>query len=269
VPDTISHNEFDRTLFPHHYRAEDRHFWFVARNRIIAALCRQLYPSQGERFFALEAGCGTGDLLPRLTRCWPKALLVGMDLHPEALAYARRRANGPLLQANIHDSPFREVFDFVGMFDVLEHLPDDVAILQQVRSTLKPGGRVVVSVPACPSLWSYCDKANRHRRRYSVAMLRDKLAQAGFRVEYISPFMCFLFPLIWVKRNRLANALRGSRKDPGEPVEQLLKDLKIRPILNGLLTHLGCIEIPIIKRRLRLPFGTSLVAIGNKDEAAT
>src|SRR5207302_1171821 len=111
----------------------------------------------------------------------------GMDLFADGLRFARARMPKALLvRGDALHPPFAERFEVVGMFDVLEHVDDDLGVLCALRALIKDHGRLVLTVPAGRALWSYFDEASRHVRRYEVAELRDKLTGAGFEVEFIS-----------------------------------------------------------------------------------
>src|SRR5205814_3237017 len=115
----------------------------------------------------VEIGCGTGNTLRMLKEaCSTAALIVGIDLFEEGLVYARRRTNASLVRARIEDAPFVVPFEVVGMFDVLEHIEDDAAALSSVRSLTRPGGHLVLTVPAHKALWSRFDEESHHCRRY-------------------------------------------------------------------------------------------------------
>src|SRR5205814_8541492 len=98
------------------------------------------------------------------------------------------------------DMPFGRDFALIGMFDVLEHIEDDIAALGSVRHSLAPGGRLLMTVPAAPSLWSRYDEESHHYRRYTEAHLRKALTAAHFQIEYITHFMSVTYPAIWVSR---------------------------------------------------------------------
>ena len=152
---------------------------------------------------------------------------------------------------------------FVGMFDVLEHLPDDVRALECLRRTMTPGGRLVLTVPAHMSLWSDVDQYAGHYRRYGAEDLRRTLTASGFRIEYLSQFMAALFPLMWLSRRTAT--LFGRRREEANEIsrgrEVLMRDLKIVPGVNGLMGFLLDCELPLLSRRWRLPVGTSLLAV--------
>ena len=99
------------------------------------------------------------------------------------------------------------------MFDVLEHIPEDVETLVALREALTPGGRLMLTVPSHQNLWSYFDEAAHHCRRYSSREIRARLIEAGFEVEFLSEFMTCIFPIVWLfrkigTRRRLRKALR-------------------------------------------------------------
>jgi SAM-dependent methyltransferase len=247
---------FDAQYTPHLFDAEDRHFWFRARNDVIRAVVLNLLPALPAGYRVLEVGCGTGNTLRVLDAACRPGSVVGMDAQHDGLALARRRVACPLIQADIRRPPFPPAihFDLVGMFDVLEHIPDDVEALAAVRARMNDGAVLLLTVPAGPELWSAFDEAAHHCRRYTASTLAAALTAAGFELEFLSPFMAGLYPLAWVKRR-----FRGARR--GDPV---LDDLRIVPGVNGGLAWLLGLEASRIAARRRLPFGTSLVAIARK-----
>jgi hypothetical protein len=114
------------------------------------------------------------------------------------------------------------------------------------------------------SLWSYFDEASHHYRRYEYAELQNKMDRAGYRVEFLTPYMASLFPLVWLGR-RVATRLSGTR-DPGvERAHQMAsRDLRITPVLNDALMGILSLEAHWIAQRRRLPIGASLLAVARK-----
>ncbi|MHC4777594.1 MAG: class I SAM-dependent methyltransferase, partial [Planctomycetota bacterium] len=161
--------------FPALFETEDRHFWFRARNRVIDALVASTVSRMEPGFLALEVGCGTGNVLRHLEKTCRRGRVVGMDLFAGGLRFARTRTSCPLVTGDMAFPPFRRPFDLVGLFDVLEHLPDDDSALRNIRGLLRDGGRLVVTVPAHQFLWSYVDEFSQHRRRYGPADLKRAL----------------------------------------------------------------------------------------------
>ena len=237
---------------------EDRHFWFRARNRAIAAVVESLVADLPDGYRVLEAGCGTGNVLRVLDQACRRGVVAGMDLHAEGLVFARGRTRRPLVRADMAAPPFRPGFDLIGMFDVLEHLDDDRRALGDLHALLAPGGRLLLTVPAHPALWSYFDEESGHRRRYRAAELREKLAAAGYRVEYFTPYMAAILPLMWIGR-RVASLLdrRSSR-------ERAARDLRVTPVVNEVLSGMLQLEAGRIRRLAPLPFGASYLAVAAK-----
>jgi SAM-dependent methyltransferase len=247
---------FDARYLPHLVEAEDRHFWFRARNAVIGAMVRPLLPALPVGYRVLEVGCGTGNTLRVLEAICRPGSVVGMDAQLQGLTLARGRVSCPLVQGDASLPPFAPGirFDLVGMFDVLEHIADDVGALAHIASQVSADGRLLVTVPAGPELWSRFDEAAHHCRRYTATSLRAALTSAGLDVDYLSPFMASLYPLAWAKR-RLIRIRLGDERDP------VLDDLRIVPVLNGCLAWLlGC-EARLVAARGRLPFGTSILAV--------
>jgi SAM-dependent methyltransferase len=194
-------------------------------------------------------------------------MVIGMELFAEGLHYARQRTNCALVQGDMYASPFGVQFEVIGLFDVIEHLPNDRAVLDNLYNMLVPGGALLLTVPAFPALWSYFDEAAHHCRRYELAEMERKLSEAGYEVEYLSYFMATIFPLTWLNRRlaTLLNKLFKGRSAPALNVDELTaKELRIVPLLNEGLGGLLSWEKQVIKRRNRLPFGTSLLAIARK-----
>ena len=206
--------EYDPSHFAWIHDAEERHFWFRARGEIIASLMASLISTYPNAPDVLEVGCGSGNVLRDLAKL-PRGRFFGMDLFSEGFTTARRRSPAPLLQADLHRPPFRRDFDLVCLFDVLEHIEEDVDVLVDLAKMLRPGGRLVLTVPAHPALWSYADELAHHVRRYTASGLSETITRAGLQVEYLTPFMACLLPLMSI--GRLLNARRaGERPDKGE-----------------------------------------------------
>jgi len=245
---------FDPSAYDDLLEREDRHFWFRARKRLIGELLLQIAPRLGRGFRAFEAGCGNGDLLGVLEGMSGHPFAVGIDLYHDGLLHARRRVSCPLVRGDVRDIAFRSPFDLALLCDVLEHVDDDAAALENVRRFLKPSGLLLITVPAYPSLWGSFDEAAGHRRRYTREQLKNTLQRAGFSLDYLTHFMAPLFPLLWLKR-RVA--------DPCVPPGR--SDLAVVPLVNGLLERLLAVEVPMVRARRRIPFGSSLLALASRN----
>jgi SAM-dependent methyltransferase len=240
------------------FAVEDRHFWFRARNKVLARVVSRLVAKLPDGYRVLEVGCGTGNVLRVLEQVCARGQVVGMELYEEGLHYARTRVRCPLIAGDIHETVFPEPFNLIGLFDVLEHLPDDVRILKALRQNLAPGGRLLLTVPAHQSLWSYADEYGGHFRRYGTRQLRAVLEEAGFQVEYLTQFMTMLYP--FMRLGRLWNG-RGQTGALQDQRERSIRELHVSRFANSLLYSLLQWEAWWLERRGHLPLGTSLLAI--------
>ena len=143
----------------------------------------------------------------------------------------------------------RNAYDLVALLDVLEHVPDDIGSLRVIHRRLKPGGALLLTVPANPWMWSAHDVAHHHFRRYTRAGLRKLFEQAGFDVQLLSYFNSLLFPPIAAAR--LVGKARGT--DSAD-------DALPGPRVNALLNSLFGLEAGLMGR-VPMPFGVSLVAV--------
>ncbi len=231
---------------------EDHYWWFIARRKLAVALLDDLARNHGR---LLDAGCGAGALLAELAA---RGRAVGVDVAAPAIAITRRRGPHALAQADARDLPFRaDVFDAVMLCDVLEHIDDDRRALLEAARVLKPDGVVIITLPALHLLWSNHDEALGHYRRYHSRDLRRMLQAAGLSVERISFGLFFLFPTALVLRP-LQRLFTRRREQPPET-----GIIPVPAFLNRLLIRLMDLENALI-RRVNLPIGISLVAVGRK-----
>jgi SAM-dependent methyltransferase len=224
----------------------ERMAWFVGRRRIVRRLLARFAPA-ARPLRILEVGCGTGSNIA-LLREFGEVEAVEPDAW--ARGFARQRTG-----ARIHAGTLAEValedgrYDLIVLLDVLEHIDRDVASLQMLRRKLAPGGRMLLTVPAAPWMWSSHDVAHHHKRRYTATTFRRAFADSGLRVRHMSHFNTLLYPLI--AGVRLAGRLRGH--EGGD-------DAMPSPPVNTLLEHVFAAERYWVTRGA-LPFGVSLLAV--------
>lgn len=207
--------------------AEPRHFWFVERNRLIVSTLRRTLGQLSGRT-VLDVGCGTGFVMNALER--EDMLACGLDMHLSGLIEARRLVRGPLLCQTATDIPFRDQFDVAILCDVLEHTPDDVAVLREAAASVHARGVVLVTVPAHAWLWSPLDTVSGHYRRYSRTSIIRLIARAGLGPAWVRYFNTLLLPAQILQRlllRRLAvgdseRVFRASFAPPGRAVNPAL-----------------------------------------------
>jgi SAM-dependent methyltransferase len=231
---------------------EERSFWFRARNTIVLAAIRRHAPQPGSFF---ELGCGTGFVLRGVSRAFPDARLVGGELAAEGLEIARERVpTATLIQVDGRRIPYRDEFDLIGAFDVLEHIEEDEAVLAELRAALDPQGRLILTVPQHPWLWSAADDFGEHKRRYTRTELVGKLQRNGLDVAYVTSFMTTLLPLMAVSRWRQRDVRSF---DPAQ-------ELQISPRIDRLLERVAGAERHAVQRGISLPAGGSLLAVARR-----
>lgn len=183
--------------------------------------------------------------------------VFGLDLTMHALRLCRQRGIRAVARASIGEMPLPDsCVDLVTSFDVISDfgVTDDVATLREFRRVLRPGGRVLLRLPAFSWLYGNHDRLVHTRHRYTAAEARAKLRDAGFEDEWTSYANMFLFPLAVVKR--LADRIRGAEGDESDiSVRYGLADTILRRILSA--------EAPLVAR-VGLPVGLTVIAVGRK-----
>jgi SAM-dependent methyltransferase len=157
---------------------DERHWWYRGRRRVLRTALDRLELPAGAR--ALDAGCGSGRTLDELV---DYATPAGVDVSDEAVAAAHARGYADVRAGSIDALPYpAAAFDLITCLDVLEHVPDDVRALGELRRVARPGAALVVTVPAYEALWSAHDENNLHYRRYRRGRLRRGAAEAGWQL---------------------------------------------------------------------------------------
>jgi SAM-dependent methyltransferase len=249
----------DPTFYASYFRHETTHWWFRWRFDLIADVLGTL--RHDGRLRILDAGCGTGQMLKCLEN---HGSAIGIDTSPQAIGYARARGVQRLVQGSITDLPFRDgSFDCVLALDVIEHVDDDIGILSKLFEVVKPGGHLIVTVPAYQTLWSEHDEINQHKRRYRAEHLRRLLEEAGFGLDRVSYCNTALFLPVLATR-KLKNLVRSIRRVRGGETDQLRSDLDEYPApINTALYWLMRGETRLM-RRVNLPFGVSILAVAHR-----
>jgi SAM-dependent methyltransferase len=233
------------------YEAEERQWWYSGQRAIALGLLSAAGPLPPERRL-LDAGCGTGYNLVALGR---EGRATGVDLSPAALAFCRERGVRAL-RASVLQLPFGDgSFDVVGSFDVLYHawVSDDRAAVAEMVRVLRPGGVVLVRVPALKALWGAHDVEVQSRHRYTRGELVALLRACGLSVLRSTYCNSILFPLLLARRS-LDRALAREGSDVGF----------LPSPLEWLFTRALHVEAALVRRGLSFPIGASVVALARK-----
>lgn len=236
-------------------RLEDRMWWFAASHRNLLTLSRRQLPLEARGQPILDAGCGTGGFLARLAARYPNRALFGLDADMLACRRAAAKSARPVCVGSINALPFAEgIFAAVFCVDVLCHSAvDERSAVLQFRRCLADNGWLVVNVPAYGWMLSRHDGAVHNVRRYTTKGLRRLLEAAGFRVVFATYWNAVLFPLMVITRKFLPN--RGG----------VASDVTEYPrLVDSMCRVATTFETILLRKGLRLPFGSSVIAIATK-----
>jgi len=234
---------------------EDQYWWYQALRQHVADSIKPSSPA----FSLLDAGCGTGGTLAALRRNFPQADLTGFDESEHAVTLTAGRHTGAhLVRASVHDLPFgAESFDFVLSLDVWSHAGvDDALAAHEVHRVLRGGGKLILNLAALELLKGAHDCATDVTRRYTRRQVRALLEGANFQVERLTYWNAAFTPPIallrWLSRIKMRR----------EPPRSDFRPLP--PFLNTMLKRVAALELSA-SRHLSLPFGTSILAIAQKN----
>lgn len=241
----------EEQLYRKFYEIETTHWWFSARQKIVLDIIqnRLALPHDAK---VLDVGCGTGAILAELARQY---IGYGTDTSPLAIEYCHKRGIANAFHCTLETFPLSDLrFDLITLLDVIEHIDDDLGILEQAQQRIRQEGHILVAVPAYEFLWSRYDDLNHHKRRYVKSQLIHVLRESGFTVEMCSYYNTILFPTALVKRisERFVRAKEDTTLDFPPP------------FINSALRSVFSFE-RFLLRRVTLPFGLSLVALARKS----
>ncbi|MBX7184185.1 MAG: methyltransferase domain-containing protein [Vicinamibacteria bacterium] len=243
---------------PEEYRVmadlEGVQWWYVGMRRIARALLTPLLPAPGAGRRILDAGCGTGWNLQELSVFGDT---YGVDLSPLAVITTRRRG-GRVAQGNLLGLPYASSsFDVVTSFDVLYHawVVDDAQAVRELARVLKPGGLMLVKVPALRILWGAHDEAVHSRHRYTRGELERLLESTGLKLVRSTYANSLLFPVLLTRRF-LDRALNRHGSDVS----------LLPPLLEKLFGGLLSVEASLLGA-MNLPIGASVFAVARKAHA--
>jgi len=236
------------------YQVEEHHWWYLGMEHITRHLLDRYLPHTEAALKILDGGCGTGAVMKYLCKYGE---VTGFDFAAEALHFSRKRGHTRLAQASVLDIPFAsDRFDLIVSFDVIcERGVRDEQALDEFARILKPGGLVMLRLPAYDWLRGRHDVATHILHRYTRGEIGAKLRRSGFTPLRLSYANMFLFPVALAKR--LSERLLSPH--------QTGSDLTLDPgPLNGILCAILSAEAPLVGK-VGLPFGLTVVAVARKD----
>ena len=242
----------ERNVYQRLDQLEGNHWWFCARRKILNSVIERFAPKRAN-LRVMEAGCGTGGNLHMLAKF---GTLDAFELDDEARDIAKSKLPMDIKSGMLPDQiPYAPgKFDVVVAFEGIEHVEKDVESLASLAKQLAPGGRLVMTVPALPWLWSKHDETHHHYRRYTRKALNETLIKAGLKPVRVSYFNTLLFPLI--------AGLRLTRKTFG--LKEQADDAMPSAMTNRILKSVFGFESNFIGR-IPMPIGVSLLAVAQRS----
>lgn len=220
----------------HEETAGENHFIDTA-SRENALKQTQQYVQDKESTVILEVGCSSGFMLKTLRDAFPKSTVIGTDVvRAPLIKLSKEISNVPLLLFDLVNCPLPDnCVDAVVMLNVLEHIENDLGALQQVMRILKPGGVVVIEVPAGPNLYDIYDKILMHYRRYTLSSLQKQTEAAGFTITKKSHLGFFMYPGFWFVKQRNKRLSNESLAIQQQEIEKNIQSTGDNKILHTLM----------------------------------
>jgi SAM-dependent methyltransferase len=235
-----------------YFEIEERSFWFKHRNDCIVEIFKR-FPPGGAIY---DIGGGNGYVSCALKNNGYHTVLVEPGV--KGAHNAKARGLDPVICSSIEGAGFFEgTMPAIGLFDVLEHIEDDVDFLKKIRPLLVPGGRLYISVPSYRALWSKEDDFAGHHRRYRLKELTTKLKACGYEIDHATYFfMLLMLPILFFRT--IPDKMASYDKKYRPKAEDEHKDLAG---ISGMLldTYLKC-EIALLKKSY-MPFGASCLIV--------
>jgi len=230
---------------------EADYWWFRSRNRIILWVMKKWI---GDIYNFMEVGCGTGYVLSGVHDGYPDSKLTGCEYYEEGLQFASVKIpSADFIQLDARSMAYKEEFDVVAAFDVIEHIEEDELVLSNLAKSIKEGGFLLLTVPQHRWLWSVVDEKSCHVRRYTKKELIEKIEHTGLQIKYLNSFVSLLLPIMLLTRFR-------SRRETYDPMSEFM----IPPVVNVFLEVIMKIELKLIKLGIKFRFGGSLIMLAKK-----
>lgn len=236
-------------------RIERDHWYYSGKRALVGEWLQRARPMQSDDVL-LDCGAGTGRFAEEMAR---HCHVLVLDNHDEALRMLATRFRPEQILSLAGDQvplPDRSL-DYVTALDVLEHVPDDLAVVQGFRRLLKPGGVVAVTVPASMALWSDWDVALHHHRRYSLRRLRALFPESDWDIVTANYTNVLVYPAVWMARKS-----RGLRRRVGLLSDTVRAEDRLPPA--WLNSALRAQFVGLARHELPLPIGVSLLLVARR-----
>ena len=236
---------------------ERTHWYYAGKRMMVRWWLERAGPPRADQVL-LDCGAGTGRFALEMESCC--SVLV-LDDHEEALRLLRSRFKPEQILSLSGDAvPLPDgSLDYVTALDVLEHVPDDVAVVRGFHRLLKPRGVAVVTVPASMALWSDWDEGLHHYRRYDRPQLRALFAADQWEIVFVNYTNVVIYPAVWLVRKwrRFSRRPGAAATANTSRPEDKLPPAWLNALLQGIFVGLA-------KMRLPFPFGVSLLLVARR-----
>jgi SAM-dependent methyltransferase len=265
-PYKVTHRgeEYEEDVFETLFDMQNRHFWYQGRHKFLLSMVNRYLPSSDQPYSAIDLGGGAGGWLHYLnkhrnddfaTLALADSSLVALTLAASVLPVRTKRYQVDLMNLHMHDE-----WDAAFLLDVIEHIPDDLRVLQQTYKALKPGGYLFITTPAFQKFWSYNDDIAKHLRRYQKNDFIRLATDSGFTLCDSRYFMFILSPLYLLSRM----SIHSSSMTATQQKKLMLKQHKV-PVtpINETLGAIFSLE-SFLARWIKFPWGTSILGVFKK-----
>jgi SAM-dependent methyltransferase len=245
----------EKTTYEAENEIEKQHWWFIGRRQLFGKIINSLVLPQNANI--LDIGSSTGTNL-RMLADLGQTNMKGLDMSPEAKDFCAEKGLAEVLLGGIRNIPYEDnSVDLALATDVIEHVDEDDLALIEIFRILKPGGYLLLTVPAFQGLWGIQDDVSQHKRRYRKKGFNDLVKSTGFKIEKSYYFNYILFVPIWITRV-LLKIFRPSLRAETDINSKLINSILLKIFTADILSA-GIV---------RAPFGVSILTLGRKPEKA-
>lgn len=252
IGDGVNYGDYGSRNLDKLYKYEQTSFWFKIRKEIILNVFKKYINKEMQ---ILELGAGTGNIAGMLNLNGFK-VSVG-EIHKKGVYYAKSYGIKNCYQFDMMRPPFKEHFDCIGFFDVLEHLENDSDAVAKIHFMLKKNGYIILTVPANRGLWSRMDNLAGHKRRYDALKMRTVLMKNGFKVMELKYLFSALVPFLYIRK--LLCSIKFNVNRERELQQKMLENI----LINRVLHFISTVEF-FLFTKVPMSFGSSILAVARK-----